>query len=161
MIRYLNPPYPQGRRCYLEGFLHWRIRLPLVYWTYHLNPLPFLKFGWFLCRKCQVCAINGCRHTNSREFIAISSSRVFKIKPFISCSTTGVVYLLQCPCGLHYVGRTKQALQVRPNEHINNIRKGFLKHSVSKHYALVHNKVPKNMIFLGIDGYTPSWRGVH
>lgn len=67
--------------------------------------------------------------------------------------------MLQCPCGLQYVGRTKRPLQVRLNEHINNIRKGFTKHSVSKHYLTVHNKDSSNTIFLGIDKYRPHWRG--
>lgn len=57
------------------------------------------------------------------------------------------------------MGRTKRALQVRLNEHINNIMKGFLNHSVSKNYALVHNRDPKNTLFMGIDRYSPHWRG--
>ena len=69
--------------------------------------------------------------------------------------------MLKCPCGLQYVGRTKRPLQVRLNEHINNIRLGYTKHSVSKHYLLAHNKNPKNTIFLGIDKFSPHWRGSH
>lgn len=77
----------------------------------------------------------------------------------LTCSTLGVVYLLQCPCGLQYIGRTKRPLQVRLNEHITNIKSGFTNHSVSKHYLLVHNKDPSNTLFLGIDRFSPNWRG--
>lgn len=80
------------------------------------------------------------------------------IKPFITCSTLGVVYLLQYPCGLQYIGRTKRPLQDRLNEHITNIKSGFKNHSVSKHYLLVHKRDPSNTLFLGIDKFTPNWR---
>lgn len=33
--------------------------------------------------------------------------RSFAIVEFITCNTSHVVYLLWCPCGLYYVGRTK------------------------------------------------------
>lgn len=82
-----------------------------------------------------------------------------QLQPFITCSTEGVVYLLQCPCGLQYVGRTKRSLSVRLNEHVTNILTGFLKHPVSRHYLEVHNRNPAKTIFLGIDRYTPHWRG--
>lgn len=83
---------------------------------------------------------------------------LFEIKPFITCSTTGVVYLLLCLRGLQHVGRTKRVLPVRLSEH-NNIRKRFKHNSVSKHYAAVHNRDPSNTIFLDIDKYSPHWRG--
>lgn len=67
--------------------------------------------------------------------------------------------MVQCPGGLQYVGRTKRPLQVRLNEHINNTRRSFTKHSVSKHYLTVHNRNPSNTIFLGFDKYRPHWRG--
>lgn len=79
--------------------------------------------------------------------------------PFVTCSTKGVVYLLQCPCGLQYIGRTKRPMQVRLGEHITNIKNGYQYHSVSKHYALHHNRNPANTLFLGIDRYSAHWRG--
>lgn len=82
-----------------------------------------------------------------------------EIESFITCATEGLVYLLQCPCGLQYVGRTKRPLSVRLNEHITNIKAGFLKHSVSKHSLLAHNRDPSKTIFLGIDRYSPHWHG--
>lgn len=92
-------------------------------------------------------------------FVSASTQVGFEIEPFITCSSTGVVYLLQCPCGFKYVGKTKCALQVCLNEHINNIRKGFRHHSVSKHYAAHHYRDPINTIFLGIDKFKAHWRG--
>lgn len=105
--------------------------------------------GNYQCRKCQVCTINRCKNWRTNCFTSTSTSRTYE--PFITCFTTGVVYLLQCPCGLQYVGKTKRALQMRLNEHINNIIKSFKNHSVWKHYAAVHNRDPSNTLFWGID----------
>lgn len=78
---------------------------------------------------------------------------------FITCTSEGVVYLIQCPCGLQYVGRTKRAPKVRLTEHINNIRRGFDKHPVSRHFDEVHSRDPSNTLYVGIDKYRPHWRG--
>lgn len=53
----------------------------------------------------------------------------FKIKDFISCMTTHMVYALLCPCNL-YIGRTKQTLGKRVSEHIKNIKNGYKDHSI-------------------------------
>lgn len=50
-------------------------------------------------------------------------------------------------------------LCVRLNEHVTNIKTVFLKHPVSRHYLEAHNRDPAKTIFLGIDRYTPPWRG--
>lgn len=62
--------------------------------------------GFFQCKRCPVCSISGCLHRTQRS---TSTTTEFEIKPFITCSTEEVVYLLQCPFGLQYVGRTKRS----------------------------------------------------
>lgn len=84
-----------------------------------------------------------------------------KLKDFISCRTEGVVYMLQCPCTLQYIGRTKRPMWKRIQEHIQNIRNVFLKHSVSRHFLQCHNKNPVGLKFWAIDKYKPHWRGSH
>lgn len=113
--------------------------------------------GYYQCKKCQVCSLDSCRDRKISGFVSTSTSCSFQVKPFITCSSEGVVYLIQCPCGLKYVGRTKRALQVRLNEHIGNIRRGFKNHSVSRHYDEVHHRDPSNTLYMGIDKYTPHW----
>lgn len=115
--------------------------------------------GFYQCRRCRVCSLSGCAHRRTHNFISTSTQMEFEIRSFITCSTERVVYLLQCPCGLQYVGRTKRPLSVRLNEHITNILTGFPKHPVSRHYLEVHDRDPRKTIFLGIDRYTPHWRG--
>ncbi|OCU02097.1 hypothetical protein XELAEV_18007857mg [Xenopus laevis] len=40
-----------------------------------------------------------------------------RINGHFSCNSTGVVYMLKCPCGLPYVGQTSRSIKVRLNEH--------------------------------------------
>lgn len=115
--------------------------------------------GYHRCKKCQVCTLNRCQDRKISHFPTTSTSRSYEVEPFITCSSEGVVYLIQCPCRLQYIGRTKRALRVRLNEHIANIRKGFHKHLVSRHYDSVHRRDPSDTLFVGIDKYRPHWRG--
>lgn len=105
-----------------------------------------------------VCFLNKCKDRKIFNFVSTSTARTFKVEPFITCSSEGVVYLIQCPCGLQHMERTKRALKVRLNEHISNIGKGFKNHSVSRHYVEVHHRDPSSTLFIGIDKYKPHWR---
>lgn len=124
------------------------------------NDLTFFQGkGFYPCRRCYACRntnLNGQKCTN---FISTSTNKEYVIKDFISCRTEGVVYVLQCTCLLQYIGRTKRPLWKRIREHIQNIRSGYPKHSVSRHFALHHNKDPTHIKFWAIDKYKPHWRG--
>lgn len=69
----------------------------------------------------------------------------FQIKDFFSCRTEGV--------------NAKRSMCKRIQEHIQNIRIGFTKHSVSRHFAECHNKNPTDFKFWAIDKYKPNWKG--
>lgn len=69
--------------------------------------------------------------------------------------------MLQCSCGLQYVGRTTRELSVRIGEHVRNIKKGFRHHSVSKHFRGVHGKDPQYLKFYGIDKIEKNWRNMN
>lgn len=56
-------------------------------------------------------------------FTSSDGTKNFRINSFINCSTTRVVYVLTCPCGTIYVGKTKRQLKVRVGEHIQTILK--------------------------------------
>lgn len=57
------------------------------------------------------------------------------------------------------MGRMKRPMWKRIREHIQNIEKGFPKHSVSRHFALYHDKDPALLKFWAIEKYKPHWRG--
>ncbi|XP_077341766.1 suppressor of cytokine signaling 5 isoform X1 [Lithobates pipiens] len=115
--------------------------------------------GFYRCRNCQVCSYNKNKNSKILEFVSTSTQRRYTVEPFITCSSEAVVYLIQFPCGLQYVGRTKRALKVRLNEHIANIKWGFDKHPLSRHYDEKHGRDPSNTLYMGIDKYKPHWRG--
>lgn len=62
--------------------------------------------GFFPCRKCQICKLNAFRGRRLTEFTLVGSGTTHSIVSFITCTTKCVVYLLRCPCGLEYIGRT-------------------------------------------------------
>ncbi|XP_044132751.1 olfactory receptor 1009-like [Bufo gargarizans] len=73
--------------------------------------------------------------------------------------TVSVIYLVQCPCSRQYIGRTKRALRVRISEHIANIKKGYLKHSLSRHFKEAHGQDPTGLTFVALEKIDKHWRG--
>lgn len=55
------------------------------------------------------------------------------VKVKISCKTPFVVYLLKCPCGYYYVGKSKRDLKVRIKEPHSNIGTGDERSPVVRH----------------------------
>ncbi|XP_044142417.1 uncharacterized protein LOC122932203 [Bufo gargarizans] len=101
--------------------------------------------GFFKCDKCMACKINPI----PRKTTTISSTQnthTWEIKECLTCNTSRVIYLIQCPCKRQYIGRTKRPMKTRLAEHIANIRKGYDKHCLAKHFRDVHNKDPSNLI---------------
>lgn len=90
--------------------------------------------------------------------MSTSNNKEMRIKEFITCNTAYVVYALQCPCGLIYIGHTKR-LRIHIAEHIANIKLGFKDHNVSLHFKIHHNQDPLGLKFWGIDHLKPFWRG--
>lgn len=117
--------------------------------------------GFFPCRRCKICQINSFRGRKCETFSSTVTNKVYNIESFITCSTQYVVYLIQCPCSKQYIGRTKRELHVRLSEHVANIKRGFTKHNLSRHYAKYHNKKLQGTLFLAIDRVRPHWRGTN
>lgn len=114
--------------------------------------------GFYACGKCPAC--KQCKHNLKmrKEFTASATNRKYQIKNLITCDTEGVVYMLQCDCGLQYVGRTSRLRGARIAEHVNNIKRGLKSH-VSKHFRIFHNKDLKCLQFWGLEKINKHWRG--
>lgn len=81
-----------------------------------LTDLPPLK-GMFACGKCSIC-----RYVDKTDVFTDSDGKKhFKIRDFINCSTTRVIYMMTRPCGKIYVGKTKRQLKIRISEYIQSI----------------------------------------
>lgn len=115
--------------------------------------------GFYACGKCPPC--RQCKHIIKRrkEFTAPTTGRTYPIKNLITCNTTGVVFVLECDCGLQYIGRTSRPLSIRIAEHVNNIKKGLKTHNVSKHFRNFHNRDPRCLKFWGLERVNKHWRG--
>lgn len=114
--------------------------------------------GFYPCRKC-ICCKTARISNRGMKSITNYENETFEIREFITCNSSYVVYLMWCPCGLFYVGRTKRLLRVRISEHMSNIRNGFKYHSVSLHFKEKHDQDPSLLQFCGIDIVYPTWRG--
>ncbi|OCT87843.1 hypothetical protein XELAEV_18021543mg [Xenopus laevis] len=110
--------------------------------------------GFFPCKTCK-----GCKTSKVTTFKSNVTNVEFAIKDIITCNSNNVIYMLQCPCNLQYVGRTNRKLKIRIGEHMNNIKKGLMTHSVSAHFKTHHNSDPSLLQFTGIILKKIHWRG--
>lgn len=115
--------------------------------------------GFYACGRCPACKQCKGNKKRKKEFTASVTNKQYNIKQFITCNTVGVVYMLECECGLQYIGRTSRPMGVRIAEHVNNIKKGLITHSVSKHFRRYHDRNPRHLKFWGIERVNPHWRG--
>lgn len=123
--------------------------------------MPWDRAGFFACRKCKACRQMRNPIRGLVKFRSTANNKEFEVTEFISCNTTHVIYALECPSGMMYIGRTKRPLKKHMAEHIHNIKIGFKHHSVSSHFKHHHNREPSGLKFWGLDRTYPAWRGVN
>lgn len=118
------------------------------------NWLTNLEPGNFPCRNCVNCnaMIKGHSFQHPR------TGKSFSVRGRITCRTTFVVYLLKCPCGFGYVGKTKRELRIRINEHKSNIRNHDIKSPVARHFSESGHDVC-TLKFQGIEAVRSFTRG--
>lgn len=83
-------------------------------------------------------------------FASSDGEKQIKICDFINCSTTQVVYMLTCPCGKAYIGKTKQRLKIRIDKYIGSIRKKNDECPLALHFLQFHNGNPDWLNIKGI-----------
>lgn len=115
--------------------------------------------GFSRCGKCVPCKSTGGLKPATKTFTSSTTNITYHCKFEATCATEGVVYLLQCPCGKQYVGKTKRAFRVRMGEHFRNIKNGLLSHNVSSHFLTHHNCSPLGISFSIIEVVQKNWRG--
>ncbi|XP_041422161.1 uncharacterized protein LOC121394669 [Xenopus laevis] len=111
--------------------------------------------GFYPCSLCTACRYG----KKKKKFTSEVNKREFEIKQNIRCTTKNVIYCLQCPCGIQYVGKTNRKLRDRIREHVNNIKKGNEKHTVSKHFRDSHGMNPAGLQYWGVEEVKKRWRG--
>lgn len=69
-----------------------------------------------------------------------------------------MVYLIKCPCGYCYIGKTKRELKTRITEHKSNIRNRDERSPIARHFNNVKHDIC-TLRFQGIEVVHPLPRG--
>ncbi len=105
-----------------------------------------LPLGNYRCGNCVQCAF-----TNKCNFFSHPrTGRNILIRGTIICASTHVIYLIRCPCGLAYVGKTSRQLRTRISELCNNISMGDMRSPIASHYRQVGHNVSA-LQYIGIE----------
>lgn len=115
------------------------------------RPLPN---GNYRCGNCAQC--NNTWKTD--HFSHPHTGKKFSIKSVITCASTHVVYMLRCPCGLAYVGKTTRKLKQRISEHKSTIRRNDRDYPVAVHFNDKHHDIA-SLRFCGIEQLSLPPRG--
>lgn len=111
--------------------------------------------GTYKCGSCKHCE----GVIQSKCFYDLRTQREYRTNGFINCNSEYVVYLLKCPCGCFYVGRTKRKLKERFYEHKYAIRVKNDDYPMAKHYKDVHHSDPSSLKIQGVEIVKTSIRG--
>ena len=78
------------------------------------------------------------------------SHKSFKLNSFANCSTTFVVYRLECECGCFYTFRTKRRFRDRLSEHKNAIVTQNPNYPMAMHYKAAKHLSPSSLRVLAV-----------
>ena len=99
------------------------------------------EINWFGTKKKNSiprCNRSACRHCpridKTGQVISTSTGRKYRTQTRISCTSSNVIYLIQCNlCKKQYVGQTRNKILIRLNQHYSSIR-NKLETPVSRHF---------------------------
>ena len=72
------------------------------------------------------------------------------MKSVITCASTHIIYMLRCPCGLAYIGKTTRKLKTRISEHKSSIRRNDREYPVAVHFNDMKHDIA-SLLFVGIE----------
>lgn len=110
--------------------------------------------GFVHCTKCKACKIG--RNT---QVITDFMGKPFNIMERITCETSYVVYVIECHCGLRYIGSTICPLKKRILEHLRAIHNNDTKYAILKHLKIHHEKSWKDIRYFGLITAPKNERG--
>uniref|UniRef100_A0A803J8T0 Reverse transcriptase domain-containing protein n=1 Tax=Xenopus tropicalis TaxID=8364 RepID=A0A803J8T0_XENTR len=116
------------------------------------------KLGCYRCPDCVTCRCL----LSGPDFPHPHTGRRIKIKHRLSCTSSYVVYIITCPCGLYYVGKTVNMLKERIGNHRSAISKALKEGTsiqpVARHFAQQRHPLP-TFKCMAIDQQLPLSRG--
>lgn len=146
-----EPPRTVLKRPPNLGNMLVRADLPPLTQPHFLQQTPH---GNYKCGHCAQC--NFTRRTTT--FNHPWTGKSYQIKGVITCNTNNVIYMLKCPCGLAYIGKTNRPLKHRISEHRSNIRNHDQKSPVALHFTNAKHSV-SCLKYTGIEKVNPARRG--
>ena len=111
--------------------------------------------GFFPCMACKACKFS--KKRTSVE--VLGQSKPMSINKMMNCNTDFVVYCLECPCGMKYVGSTIKKAKCRILEHMRAIAKNDQAYPVARHYFEFHRGNRDLVSFFCIDRVEANPRG--
>ena len=146
-----------GRFCFTRGK---NIRDSVVTSMYKS---PSTSSNWLTEELCGNHPCGRCTHcsntSTTKVFYHPHTGQEYKIKHFINCNTTHVVYMLKCPCSKIYIGQTKRNLKIRIAEHKAAIRHGNMDYAIARHYKERCHGSAATLKFIGLEKVTLPPRG--
>lgn len=112
------------------------------------------KMGNFPCLHCSCCN----NLTKGDTFFHPLSGRKFQIKQRFTCTSSYVIYMITCPCGICYIGETTQEIKCRIIQHKSTIRRALTDLPVPAHFIEKGHTVSQ-LRYRVIDGIPRSRRG--
>ncbi|KAL2099357.1 hypothetical protein ACEWY4_005837 [Coilia grayii] len=119
--------------------------------SHFLRPIPN---GFYPCGRC---AQDNFTH-KCQTFTHPSTGQKIDIKSRITCNSINVIYMIKCPCGQAYVGKTCRTLKTRISEHRSNIRNNNEKSPLAVHFKKLGHTL-SSLRFIGIEQVKTHRRG--
>ena len=110
--------------------------------------------GFFPCRNCTACENSKRAYT----FTSHVTSKTYDIRQCLTCNAAGVVYLVSCPCGLQYIGKTLRPVRTRIIEHKSAIQIKDLKSPIARHFIEANHPL-STLSFCVIEQINKTRRG--
>lgn len=111
--------------------------------------------GFFPCGHCRACKSS---HL-VKEFLIPGRAKKWKIEQFLTCSSNFVIYVLECPCQLRYVGSTTLMAKKRVMEHLRAITNVDTHYPIARHFQKYHRSDNAGLKYFVIDQILPTARG--
>lgn len=126
------------------------------------SPEVTKKSGWLSSGKgfvkCSTC--KACKHGISKTMYRTAfNTTPTKIDKLITCKTEIAIYILECSCGLQYVGSTKLQVHKRILQHLRAITNSDTTYPVARHFNEKHGNDISHLKYYAIDAIPPLSRG--
>lgn len=117
----------------------------MVFKTLRKGCYPYLR-----CSNCENLNKGHC-------FVHQTTGKVYEIKHYLTCDSDYIIYIIQCPCGLLYVGETTMKCKARINKHKSTIRTQRRELPIPKNFLDMGHNI-KELKF-SIKDHVPRRRG--